>query len=357
MLDPSGAPVRVGIIGLGRSGWNMHAAALADHPGFAVTAAADAEPQRLAEAAAGFGCSVCTEPAGVLGAADVDVVVVATPSHTHHALTLQAIEAGKHVVVEKPMAQSTSELDEMITAAEQAGRVLTCFQQRRLEPTLTATQHILASGRIGRVVLIRSVRSRFMRRADWQTLRKFGGGELANHGAHLIDQVLPLLGDGPVEVFADLQHTVGAGDAEDHVKVCLRGGNGVVADIEYSLCAAFPRQAWEVIGTAGSIYASDETMRVRWLKLDSLESLAVHEGPAAERRYHNHEELEWNDEVIDVRSDDVTLTRLFYNKLHATLTAGEPLFVTPQSVRRQIEIIEACRAQARGDFELERAAG
>ena len=89
-----------------------------------------------------------------------------------------------------------------------------------------AIQELINSGRIGRPVMIRRTSHGFQRRADWQMLRKYGGGELSNTGPHLIDQVLQLIGEGDLELFADLQHTVGAGDAEDHVKVVLKSQSG-----------------------------------------------------------------------------------------------------------------------------------
>lgn len=339
-------PVRVGIVGLGRSGWNMHAAALTGHPGYRVAAVADPVAARRSEAAQLLGCATYVEASDVVSSTDVDTVVLATPSHTHHRLALDALAAGKHVVVEKPMAQSVAEIDEMIDAANEADRIITCFQQRRLEPALTAIQEIVASGRLGRLVLIHRVRNRFMRRADWQTLRKYGGGELANYGAHLIDQMLTLLGDSPTVAFTDLQHTVGAGDAEDHVKVCLRADSGVVADIEYSLCAAFPRDEWDVIGVEGGVHVSGDTLRVRWLDTDSLDPLSADEGPPADRSYHNGEQIAWREDTVDVKYDDTLLALRYYDRLHAALTGDGPVFVTPESVRRQIDVIERCRAQA-----------
>lgn len=342
------APIRVGIVGLGRSGWNLHAQTLGQHPAYEIAAVADPVPERRAEAEQKYGCAAYATPDALFTDARVEAVTIATPSHNHAALAIAALQAGKHAVVEKPMAQTTAEMDAMIAAAAAASRaagaprVLTCFQPLRLHAAFMAIQECIASGRLGRIVLIRRAASNFARRADWQTLRKFGGGELSNNGPHFIDQALLLLGDGPVEVFADLQHTIGAGDAEDHVKLCLKNGEGTVADIEISHCDAFAPPEWTVLGTAGGLQGTSSELKVRWIDAAALPPVTASEGPAAGRSYGTPERLDWHEETLRPKQER-TPYALFYDRLADTLRAGAPLFVTPESVRRQIEIIERAR--------------
>jgi scyllo-inositol 2-dehydrogenase (NADP+) len=335
-------PIRVGIAGLGRSGWNIHALSLAEHPAYRVVAVADPVAERREEAAARFGCATYPTPEAMFEDPRVELVVVATPSHTHAPLAEAAVRAGKHVVVEKPMAQNVAELDRAIAAAEAAGRVLTCFQVYRYHASFRTVQQIIASGRLGRVVLCKHTQNNFLRRADWQMLRKYGGGELSNNGPHIIDQALLILGEGPIELFADLQHTVGAGDAEDHVKLCLKAPSGIVFDIELSHTCALPQPEWMVFGTSGALMSVEGGFRVRWFDPTGLPPLTVDEGPAAGRRYQRPEDLPWQEEVVrPVQERSPTL--LFYDDLEATLRRGAPVAVTPASVRRQIELIERAR--------------
>ncbi len=336
-------PVRAGIAGLGRSGWNIHADAMARHEGFRVVAVADPVAERRAEAQQRFGCAAYERPEQLLADAGVELVVVATPSHTHASLAAEALRAGRHALVEKPMAQNLAEIDTAIAAAQQSGRVLTCFQQYRWTATFRAVRSIIESGRLGRVVLAKHTANNFIRRADWQMLRRLGGGELSNNGPHIIDQALVLLGDGPVEVFADLRHTVGAGDAEDHVKICLRG-TGMVFDIELSHCCALPQPEWSVFGTAGALQSVEGGgLRVRWLDPGALPPLQVDEGPAAGRRYQRPEELPWQEEILRPEQGRPA-PLLFYDDLFRTLREGAPVAVTAQSIRRQIAVIERARA-------------
>lgn len=338
-------PIRAGILGLGRSGWSIHALGLAEHPGYTVAAVADPAAERRDEAKQRFECAAYADPVELLSDKNVEVVVVATPSHTHAPLAIEALARGKHVVVEKPMGQSVTEIDQMISAANRAEKILTCYQPRRLDAEFVAIQELIASGGLGRIVMIRRGTYQFDRRADWQMLRKFGGGELSNTGPHLLDQLLLLLGEGPLDLFADLQHTVGAGDAEDHVKLTLKNRTGTVADLEITRCCAFPQPQWLILGTLGSLIRTPGgELSVKRLDPARLGELHVDEGPAAGRRYGTGERLEWRQETLkpeQTRSQAL----LFYDRLQATLRENAPLFVTPESIRRQIDIIERAREQ------------
>ena len=336
--------VRTGILGLGRSGWHIHADAIAQHPGFDVVAVADPVEARREEASTRFGCVAHAEPERVIDE-DVDLVVVATPSDTHVPLALRALAAARHVVVEKPMARTVTEVDEMTAAARRAGRVLTCYQQRRLDPDFEAVREVVSAGRLGQLVLVRRVIHTFLRRTDWQTLRRFNGGTLANTVPHLLDQVLQFT-DPPFELLADLRHTVGAGDAEDHVKLALRPtGDGPLLEVEASSTVALPQPEWLVIGTAGALSATTSELTVRWSDPSGWAPLTVDDGPAAGRRYGTGETLDWLEERIVIPEDGRPAALRFYDNLLACVRGEAEPVVTPESVRRQIDILERAREQ------------
>ncbi len=339
--------IRIGIIGLGRSGWNIHANALREHDAYSVVAVADPLAERRDEAALAFGCATYQEPEDLLLDAEVEGVVIATPSHTHVPLAKEALQSGKHVILEKPMAETVDEVDALIAASQRADRLLTVYQPRRLDADFTLIQRLIEEGRIGRVVLIRRGIYRFARRADWQTLRKFGGGELANTGPHLVDQILLLLNGRVVDVFADLQRTVSSGDAEDHVKLSLKDETGLVADIEMTSCSTFAHPNWVLMGTRGGIISTQvdgqSALKVRWFAPEVLGELAVEEGPAQGRRYGTGEEIPWQEEVLPVEQPK-SPALMFYDLFHATLRERAPLYVTPESVRQQVEILQRARA-------------
>ena len=340
--------IKVGILGAGRSGWNIHAQTLAEHPGFTVVALADAVAERRAEAEQQLGCRTATDPRMVLDDDEVQLIVVATPSYTHVPLAIEALDAGRHVVVEKPMARNVEEVDRMTAAAERAGRVLTIYQQRRFDPDYLAVRDLVESGRLGELILVRRSIHGYARRADWQMLRKFDGGALSNTAPHLIDQVLQLgmPEGGKYELLADLRHTIGAGDAEDHVKMVVKPASGPLLEVEASSCVALPQPEWLVAGTAGSVSGTSRGLTVRWCDPDSLPPLTVDEGPAVDRRYGTGEVIEWQEEEVDLataRETSRSASAQFYDRLASTLTDGGPPPVTPASVRTQIELLNRSR--------------
>lgn len=335
--------VRVGIVGLGRSGWSNHATTLPKLPGYVVTAVADAVAERRAEAERTLGCTAHADYHDLLAAPDVELVVVSTPSHTHADIATAALNAGKHVLVEKPMAASLEQVDRMIAAARGSGRILTVFQNRRLDPDFLKVQEILNSGVLGPIHLVKMGRHGYQRRSDWQTLRKLGGGQLNNWGAHVIDQALLLLGGEYSDLFADLQHTVSAGDAEDHVKVLLKG-RGLVIDVEITTACAYPVPDWLIMGRYGTLTGS--TSRLEWKYYDpaALPTLVADEGPAPDRSYGKAEQIPWQTETAEVRGGGITAE--YYARLRATLREGAPLFVTPESARRQIALFDEIRRKS-----------
>lgn len=338
-------PIRVGIVGLGRSGWSNHAQALSKRPDYRVVAVADGVAERRVEAEQALGCTTYEDFHALVADNRIELVVVSTPSFTHVEVAEAALRAGRNVLVEKPMATSVAEVDRMISAAQAAGRVLTVFQNRRLDADFLKVQDVLASGVLGPVHLIRMGRHGYQRRSDWQTLRSMGGGQLNNWGAHVVDQALLLLRGAYQELFADLQHTVSAGDAEDHVKVLLKGNDGMVVDVEITTACAYPSPDWLIMGRYGSLTGS--TGRLEWKYYDpsALPPLTAEAGPAAGRSYGKAEEIPWRTEVAELKGGP-NITATYYDRLYATLRDGAPLLVTPESVRRQIALFDEIRRRS-----------
>ena len=144
------SPVGVGVIGTGSIG-RLHAHNLATRVvGGRLIAVHDADDHRAARLAGELGTDVCPSAEALIAHPNVDAVIVATPTPTHAALTVAAIEAGKHVFCEKPLAQSAAQADEVITAAERAGGHVQVGFQRRFDPDYTRVIELLDAGELGR---------------------------------------------------------------------------------------------------------------------------------------------------------------------------------------------------------------
>lgn len=343
MSTGNGARIKVGIIGLGRSGWNIHAKALremGDH--YRVAAVADADASRLDEARNVLGCRTYADTHELIAADGLDLLIVASPNIYHVDHTIAAMKAGKHVVCEKPMALSAADADAVIKIAKQTGRVLAPFQNRRYEPHFLKVREILDSRLLGDILQIRMCWHGFSRRWDWQTLAEFGGGLLNNNGAHLLDQAIVLFGDREPELFVDLKRALSSGDTEDHVKVILHAQGAPTIDVELTSASAYPIDRWHVMGAAGGLHGTMNELHWKWVDWSAMPPRPVDRAPTPDRAY-NHEDLKWQTDAWKLPGDFPGEPTMFYRDLYQTIRHGADLYVTPRSVRRQIALLERCK--------------
>jgi len=334
--------VKVGIAGLGRSGWGIHTRIferLSDK--YEVVAVSDPIEERRQEAVERFGCEAYSEFDELIRDEAAELIVVATPSHLHAPCTIRALEAGKNVVCEKPMATNLTEADAMIETAKKTGKILTVFQNSLFAPDYLKVKEIIQSGKLGRIVLVKIYSHSFGRRWDWQTLKRFGGGELRNNAVHLIIQGLQLLGDKEPEVFCDLQRTLTLGDAEDHVKIILKATDSPLIDIEVTRACAYPQDAWLVMGTQGGLIGNHHSLRWKYFNPKDLPPRQVDTKPTPDRSY-NVEEIPWKEEHWSSEADYQSSGIAFYEELYETIRHGKPLPVNPESVRRVMWVVEKC---------------
>ena len=344
MNQVSDSIVPVAIAGLGRAGWSIHANTIEPLPDkYKIVAACDPDAERQRQMRERFSCRAYSEFAAMLKDDQIELVVVAVPSHLHADYSIQAMKAGKHVLVEKPMADSLGEADRMIEVAHETGQLLSVNQNYRNAPSFLKVREVIESGKLGRIILIRMAWHGFSRRWDWQTLKEFGGGQLNNAGSHAVDRALLLLGDAEPEVFCHMERTpLYAGDAESHVKIILRTDHGPMVDIELTSACAYPQAEWLVMGAQGGLTGSAQELRWKYLDPELLPPRPLSRQPTPDRSY-NSEELPWQEEVCDLSADRNWGYEKVYLDLYATLRQGQPLAITPESVRRQIAILEKCR--------------
>jgi phthalate 4,5-cis-dihydrodiol dehydrogenase len=192
--------MRIGIAGLGTAG-RLLVPAVEKHPDVQLAAVADLVPEARESYAAAHGAHACPDLDAMLALDEVEAVYVATPTHLHHAHVMAALAAGKHVLVEKPMAPTIAEATEMAEAAERAGLCLVVGHSHGYDPPIAAMREIIASGELGRLRLINTAYY-----TDWfyrPRLREeldtaLGGGVTFRQGSHQFD-VIRVLGGGMLE--------------------------------------------------------------------------------------------------------------------------------------------------------------
>lgn len=229
-------------------------------------------PAKFADVEAQFGVPCLTE-ADMLAQPEVDVVCICTPAGQHVAQTIAAAQAGKHVLVEKPMALNLADADAMIAACEQAGVKLGVVLQRRAEPLFKKIHAAIQAGDLGELTLglasMPYYRSEaYYNQADYRgTWAGDGGGVLMAQGIHIIDLLIWYMGD-PVEIRAygkTLHQTV---EIEDTTTAILRFANGSQATITATTTTepGFNHRL-EIYGTHGGIQVDGEHV-ARWQVAD-----------------------------------------------------------------------------------------
>lgn len=333
----------VGIVGLGRSGWQIHAMTLKELTAqYRVVAAVDPSEERLEEAKAFFGCRGYSDAAALSEDPEVDVVIIATPSYLHAEQTLVALDAGKHVVVEKPFAMCGTEAQQMVEAAKERGLTIAPFQNRRFDGHYMKVKEIIDSGALGEVLQIRLAWHTFSRRWDWQAVRRFGGGALTNNGTHLLDLAIELFGETEPEVFLDTKPGLTLGDADQHMKLVLHGPGGPTIDIELTNSCIYPQNRWHVMGTAGGLEGTTEELRWRTVDWSLVPERKLDIG-AAKGRLYNNENVPWVEHSWQDSSTRRDPYRRFFSNLYENICLGKPLTVSPESVIRYVSVLDRCR--------------
>lgn len=238
----------IGAVVVGTSfGVLTHVRALKD-AGFAVRALVGRDAAKAAERAERFDAGLGTDDlAAALALPGVEVVAVSTPPHTHAAIALQAIEAGKHVVCEKPFTADAGEGVELLEAAERAGIVHLLGTEWRFATGQAQLSRAVRSGAIGTPLLgvfelhIPTHVDPAAELPDWWQLESEGGGWMGAHGSHLIDQVRSTMGE-IVGVSASLQRLAArpAMTADDTYTVMMRLDNGATVLLHSSCAIAGP---------------------------------------------------------------------------------------------------------------------
>lgn len=188
---------------------------------------------------------------------EIELMVVNTPDITHYDYARKALEAGKHVVVEKPFTSTAAQGEELIALASEKGLMLSVYQNRRWDADFLTVQEILSHQLLGRLVEYESTFARyrnFIKPGTWKETGKDGGGLTYNLGAHLIDQAILLFGM-PEAVFADIDTVRTDGKVDDYFMIrFLRPA--LAPDVKVTLKASYLMREAEprfvLHGTLGS---------------------------------------------------------------------------------------------------------
>lgn len=242
-----------------------HARALEDVEGAQLVACADLNPAAAEKFAEKNGIQFLPDWNALISNPDVDAVCICTPSGTHAPLAIEALSAGKHVVLEKPMALSTEQCDKIIAAAEKTHTKITVIAQLRTEPDIIRAKELLDNGAFGQITMVQ-LHMCYYRPASyyansWRGTKAMdGGGAVMNQGIHGIDILQHLV--GPVKhvqsVVRTLLHDI---EVEDSAVAAVEFENGAIGVITASTASnpGYDREI-NIYGTRGGVEFKEGTI-------------------------------------------------------------------------------------------------
>ncbi len=324
--------IKVAVVGYGPA-FNMgrHHLNAMKRVGMVPVAVADIDPERLPVAEEEFpGVRTFSSATEMLANCDVDLVGVITPHDSHAELAIQCIEAGKHVITEKPFVVTTAEADAVIEAARANDVMISVHHNRHWDGwIMNAVKHIKA-GMIGDVVRIEAHSGgRGRPRAWWRCSKSISGGVNYDWGAHFLEYALQLIDADVVEVtgfarygFWAPQSPWGDDTVEDETFTVVRFDSGQVLTLLISRIESHPRDGWfDITGTNGSFHFSPQ----EWHATVQQEGgHALFRGP-----------------------NPGSKAGRFYENIAAHLTTGEPLIITAEWARRNVHIMDLSDRSAR----------
>ncbi len=256
MTDEKPAP-RFAVVGTGAIGQVMHIPILAERDDVDLAVLSDLDLPKARTIADRFGVAEVIAPDEVLRRDDLDAVVLCTPNALHEEMAVQALEAGKHVFVERPLALTPEGVARVVAAGKKAGRAVVVGQSHRFRPEIAALRALVAGGEIGKVYAVRGswlTRAVPTTRSNWrQQPDVAGGGALIDLGVPSIDLCLWLVGY-PAPTRVSCVVTRGDHPVEDAATVMFETEGGAAFSVEVSnrFFAGVDRYYARVMGTDGS---------------------------------------------------------------------------------------------------------
>ena len=338
--------IDVGVVGFGLGGRAFHAPIIHAVPGLRL--AAIVERSRSSAREIYPDAKIVRDIEELLAIKSISLVAIATPNETHFPFAKRCLEAGRHVVADKPFTSTLAEALELVALARKHDRVLTVYQDRRFDGDFRTVQELLARGSLGKIVRFESAFDRCrpqIRANSWKEKPAPGSGVFFDLGPHLVDQALQLFGP-PEHVLADIRIEREGSLTEDAFDVTLYYKNGLRAILTASMLAPDPRPHYRIQGTRGAYVKHT---------LDPQEALLRADHPATGDDWGVEPEKDWGTmtlwgdgelahaKVPTLRGD----YRDFYAQVRDAIEGRAIPPVTPEQALRLMYTLELCVESSR----------
>jgi predicted dehydrogenase len=281
-----------------------------------------------------YGIETTTNLEAVLASREVDAVIISTPHYLHAPLAIQAARAGKHVMVEKPIACTVDQADAMIAACREAGVLLSVCLVSRYNPEAARAKALIDRGAIGRITALKFHGASNKPDSYWtggftgrvqttwrKSLAQSGGGILIMNFVHDIDRLRYITGLEAVRIYAELDTYTTDVEVEDWITISIRYDNGALGNLLASSCARGGDSTGNrIYGTEGQIVFGRQGMRV----YTNLEVAGLEPGT-------------WN----EIELPQVDSRRIYLERFARAVFEGRVPDIPGEEGRKTLEVIEA----------------
>ena len=333
-------PIKTALLSYGMSGEVFHAPLLSGDPNFSLTTVL----QRTSDKAKLRypNVTIVRHVDDIFKDDSIELVVINTPNETHFAYATQALEAGKHIIVEKPFTVTVEEADKLISLAARKKRILTVFQNRRWDGDFMTVKKVLDNNWVGKIAEFELHYDRYRNYIEantWKEEEGPGTGILYNLGSHMLDQVLMLFGM-PNEVDARVGTQRPNGKVEDFYDIRMQYDSFyTIVKSSYLVREATPR--YILHGTEGSFVKYG---------IDPQEQALKEGGRPGSPGWGSEGKEFWgklNCTIGGLHYEGLVETLAgnyseFYTNVYSAIRNNTPLSVKPEESRDVIKLIEAC---------------
>jgi scyllo-inositol 2-dehydrogenase (NADP+) len=334
----------VAVVGYGYSGRAFHSYLVGLAEGLDLYAISTRSPERQRLAAGQH------PEARIYGSMDellrdeqVDLVTLATPHDTHHGLAVRAMDAGKHVVVDKIMCMNAQEAVDMIEASRRNRVMLSVFHNRRWDWDYLTVKKVIADGLLGQAYLFQTAIMNYGAPRGWRGVKAQSGGILYDWPAHFVDQALQLVPSDIASVYCQIAYRDHWPiDIGNYAKLLIRYANDVIYEIEIGNLAAAKKPRWYVVGDLGALVKTGLDPQEGPMRQGDID--AAEEDPADRARVTTVVDGERETRVIDsVRGS----WKSYYQNISDVLNKGAELVVKPEEVLRAMRVYDAAMRSAK----------